>query len=186
MTSATTSHWSLEDNFLTPHYHQELLDFFGSDEMDWYYQGDITRGGNPEIGKQGFSHNILDKDKMIPPNPVSSLVMPLLFQIQDYIGCENVTVRARADMTLYNPNGIVHHPHVDFETPHMAAIYYLNETDGDTIIFNEKFPHNGRLTQATRVSPKPNRLLIFEGLHLHTGHSPKKHPNRIIINSNYV
>jgi hypothetical protein len=37
-----------------------------------------------------------------------------------------------------------------------------------------------------RVSPKANRLVLFDGNLLHTGSSPTKHKNRILINSNYI
>ena len=36
-----------------------------------------------------------------------------------------------------------------------------------------------------KVSPKANRVVIFDGSTLHNGHSPCEHNNRIIINSNY-
>jgi len=189
MTSLTTLPWSLKDDFLTPSYHRELLNYLGGNEMEWFYQADISRGAlaDPELGKQGFSHNFIRDDVQIQPNPATSLIMPLVFQIQDLIGCSNARIRCRADMTMYNPNGIVHHPHVDFEHPHMASIYYVNDSDGDTILFNEQGDQQGlgTFTEMARIKPKANRLLVFQGSHLHTGHSPKEHPNRIIINTDY-
>jgi hypothetical protein len=42
------------------------------------------------------------------------------------------------------------------------------------------------MKEMERVSPKANRLVLFDGSFLHTGCSPTKHKNRILINSNYM
>ena len=42
-----------------------------------------------------------------------------------------------------------------------------------------------KLEVRDRVSPKANRLVFFEGDVIHTGMSPNRHKNRIIINSNF-
>ena len=42
------------------------------------------------------------------------------------------------------------------------------------------------LKEYDRVSPKANRLVLFDGDLLHTGCSPTKHKRRILINSNYI
>ena len=57
------------------------------------------------------------------------------------------------------------------------------------IFYNVKpddVPKDKELKEYDRVSPKANRLVIFDGDLLHTGCSPTKHKNRIIINSNYM
>ena len=41
------------------------------------------------------------------------------------------------------------------------------------------------LKECERISPKANRLALFDGDLLHTGSSPRKHKNKILINSNY-
>ena len=66
----------------------------------------------------------------------------------------------------------------------MSCVYYVNETDGDTIIFNET-DLKGNYTIKKRIPPKPNRLLMFKGKFAHTGCSPSKYNTRILINSNY-
>jgi hypothetical protein len=41
------------------------------------------------------------------------------------------------------------------------------------------------LEECERISPKANRLALFDGDYLHTGSSPRKYKNKILINSNY-
>jgi hypothetical protein len=79
-------------------------------------------------------------------------------------------------------------PHVDFpNTPeNMTAIYYVNDTDGDTVIFNEEYGHQGQLTEKKRISPKQGRLVVFNGRLMHAGNYPTKNNPRIITNINFV
>ena len=161
------------DDFLTPSYHHELLDYVGSNRMEWFYQENISkREGIPELGMQGFSHMLIHHDDYIEQSPLKSLVMPLLFQIQDYLKSPRI-LRARLDMTLYHPTPLEHQPHIDMDGPHYSAVYYVNDSDGDTIIND------------MRVCPKANSVVVFDGTIVHNGMSPSYHPNRIIINSNY-
>ena len=55
----------------------------------------------------------------------------------------------------------------------------------------EKYPKNnyslimGEDNSIHKVTPKANRMITFNGKHLHTGHSPQHHKCRILINANY-
>ena len=59
------------------------------------------------------------------------------------------------------------------DIPHYSAVYYVNDSDGNTVIGDMK------------VAPRANRVVVFDGNIPHNGHSPCEHNNRIIINSNY-
>jgi hypothetical protein len=76
-------------------------------------------------------------------------------------------------------------------------VYYVNDSDGDTILYNEEYDFSWRgldtyddkiknLTELYRCSPKANRAFFFNGLNLHTGQSPSKNKIRTIINMNYA
>ena len=48
----------------------------------------------------------------------------------------------RIRLGLFTQNaaaGPYHNPHVDFYLPHQNALYYVNDSDGDTFIFNETY-----------------------------------------------
>ena len=92
-------------------------------------------------------------------------------------------------VTWSGKEDFIHPPHDDFSFPNTASVYYVNESDGDTIFYNVKpadVPKDKDLKEYDRVTPKANRLVIFDGDLLHTGCSPTKHKNRILINSNYI
>lgn len=75
-----------------------------------------------------------------------------------------------------------HVPHVDDDKDNtLAIVYYCNDTDGDTFVFNE-FYKTDSLTLKERVSPKRNRALVFDANRYHASSSPKTGDNRFVVN----
>lgn len=180
------------DDFLDKSYHQQLHQELSSPYFPWYYQSslsyaeDHTRG---QVGLGNIGFNFWIKKDQWTETGISRMLMPFGYKVQDRLSSPSI-LRIRIDMTLYNPNNHQHQTHVDFYNPHYSSVFYVNDSDGDTIIYNEKYNGNEveemkSLTVKEKISPKANRLLIFDGKYYHTGHSPSKHNNRIIINSNY-
>ena len=182
-------HFVVIDDFLTPSYHKRILMNATAEGSQWNYHSNITYA--PDVEYQLTDPGVFGFGRMITSNGIDwkdEFYLPFCYQIQDLLPPTTIG-RMRLDMTVYNPERRVHEAHVDTNTPHIASIYYVNDSDGDTIIYNEKFdgefeaPPN--LTVMTKVSPKANRLLIFDGKYFHTGSSPAKNKNRVIINSNF-
>jgi len=183
------------DNFLTKSYHKELLDLMSSANFSWYYNENISyrSGENPEdvtprFDEYGFSHIFWDNNGMRDSN-TSLLWKAGLYQILDVTNSDYI-LRSRGDMTMFSPTEFIHDAHVDYFFKNISTVFYINDSDGDTIFYNQRhtnkeqtFPK--KLDIIDRVSPKANRLVIFEGDIVHTGSSPNKHKNRIIINSNF-
>lgn len=61
-------------------------------------------------------------------------------------------------------------PHVDMGIPHWVVLYYVNDSDGDTVFFDK---HNNIVE---RVTPKKGRVVFFNGNILHGGGIPKEFP----------
>jgi hypothetical protein len=70
--------------------------------------------------------------------------------------------------------------HVDGYEPHMVMIYYVNQSDGQTILFNK----NREIEH--RISPRAGMCLLFPGHILHAGQPPKTSQKRIIVNFNFL
>ena len=159
------------DDFLDSDYHSHLHDILMGWEFPWFYQHTLTNGSD-KLEAHGFNHWLtVDGDPDFAD---------LVAKMQEEIQCKEC-LRVRADMTLYNPNVFRHDFHVDSKKPHKVCIYYVNDTDGDTIILGDKNDHD-----IVRVQPKKIRLLTFNGRHMHTGYSPSEHKNRILINANFI
>lgn len=187
------------DNFLSPSYFKEIQDILMSNHFPWRYHGNITdRNDNSNLYSFGFAHNFYE-DGGVEASNFSIFFKPLFLQIKDLVKKDQI-YRARADMTVYSLDGYRHSPHVDLflnkeknsYLENVTSIFYVNESDGNTVLYNEKLiscndkVKEKNLTIMQEINPIPNRLLIFDGRHIHTGHSPQKHKNRILINSNYV
>ena len=83
----------------------------------------------------------------------------------------------------------VHHtPHVDLynmpeENQGVSCNYYINDSDGPTVLYNEKYKDNpSKLTVYKKIPFKKGRLLAFNSERYHTSSSPKNHDSRHILN----
>ena len=75
-------------------------------------------------------------------------------------------------------NGTHNTPHVANETPHYTGIYYVNDCDGDTFLFDGT-------KEIAKISPKKGRIVIFDGKTLHAGSHPYLSDFRMVINFNF-
>jgi hypothetical protein len=81
-------------------------------------------------------------------------------------------------------NGI----HVDLPAniPHVACVYYCNDSDGDTIIYEQTIndvpggSQNVELQEHKRVSPKRGRAVFFDGSRYHCSSQPTLNYRTII------
>ena len=95
----------------------------------------------------------------------------------------------------YNPIDLLH---CDTLTEHIAMVYYINDSTGDTCIYNNINGNNSKTFQEnfnnvdynsysllTNVSPKMGRCVVFDGKLAHHGNYPSN-GDRFIINFNFV
>jgi|TARA_B100000085_G_C18537081_1_gene510435 hypothetical protein len=157
----------------------------------WFYRPNISAKTVMDKPESPWFHGLAMKFHDLPQNITfdstgCTFMIPAILKIQETFGLPLMEscIRARFDMTLMAPQNMMHEPHIDLEYPHYASILYINDSDGDTVIFNEKTPKN-KFTVKKTISPKRNRLVFFNGSYYHTGHSPSKYQNRLLLNTNY-
>ena len=94
-------------------------------------------------------------------------------------------LQARLFITVPHKTSLPHYaPHRDLNFDHLALIYYVNDSDGDTVFFEDATIDNfENLKIIERVSPKKGRVVLFDGTHLHAGGYPTNTP-RCIVNYN--
>lgn len=82
----------------------------------------------------------------------------------------------------------IHPPHVDLPTPHMVLLYYVNDSDGDTVMFDQKYraEETPILTVDKKISPKGGAAIVFDGLTYHASSSPINAEERIVLNINFI
>jgi|TARA_B100001094_G_scaffold332524_1_gene405017 hypothetical protein len=186
------------DDFLDKSYFDYIANkVMCDDTFPWYYSDDSTYHSSKKFSingdekfTQGFSNLLINNDKSTCP--LGDLIYPFALKVKSYLGAREV-LRVRADMCMQNPEGATHGPHVDYPGQfHYSAILYINQTDGNTHIFNERDSGTqvdgdniNSFTIKESIEPKPNRLVVFDGRYIHSGCSPRDHKCRKLLNSNY-
>jgi hypothetical protein len=171
-----------------------------NDEMPWFYTADPIAGYHnsskapARLDQSQFFHLAYSE------NSGGSGLYPIAIKA---IKACNIRVgtllRARFSMHTWGSESIVHSPaHVDCQRPaHKVGILYLNDSDGDTEIYEEKSEISSSnsskvylgehpLNILAKVTPKANRLVLFDGEHFHTSASPCTHTNRFVLNFVYL
>ena len=189
------------DDVITKLYQDQIEAETTSPRMAWFFRLEPGRSGAlgaanaAEAGYSGFSNTVFHADEAgAPPSTMTALLLPLLLTFCDRAK-RPFTRLLRIRLGLY-PRMMIesayHHPHVDFYQPHYNALYYVNDADGDTVIFNETFEdvsqamlpaytNEQRFTVAKRVSPKKGRMIGFDGKRYHASMHPMQASHRIVI-----
>jgi hypothetical protein len=164
--------------------------------LGWFFQPERARPGLSFTREfSGFSHPAFDASAPTPvTSHMSALLVPLLFVACEKAGLEmNGLLRIRLGMFPRTLIDVPHHnPHVDLYEPHVVGLYHVDDSDGDTVIFQETFEdltleqsvrhaNLGRFTEAARVSPKKGRMAFFDGKHYHASMHPKAHAARRVV-----
>ena len=100
-------------------------------------------------------------------------------------------LRCKANMNIPSLNKddkSFYAPHIDVpdlcgEEDYVTAIYYLNDSTGDTLFFS--LDESNELQEIKKVSPKRNRIVYFDGSILHAG-SPPLSGKRFVLNMNFL
>lgn len=75
-------------------------------------------------------------------------------------------------------------PHIDNQSSHVVLLYYVNNSDGDTILYKNKYDKNNEMIIEHSISPKAGRAVLFSGDTYHSFHYPNINDTRSVININ--
>jgi hypothetical protein len=156
----------------------------------WYFVEDVTYKNVKEIEKKigkegaypGFFHYFFMENKVT--NSDFETIKKLLFCVKDFSFDSYVVFSCRTFLQLplkhINSNYTHNHKHTDISSniDAISALYYVNETDGDTVFFGKNPEDNLTL----RVSPKKGRLVLFDSDIYHASTDPSENYRRAIIN----
>jgi len=171
------------DNFLDDFYIDYISDAICN--VNWNYRKNISIGNNEILPwMHGFNRPLFDLESGITfENQKADIFIPFILKVENYFNLDQYSLlRARLDMTVRSPENTLHIPHKDMNINHYVCILYCNDTDGDTIIYNETCKQENYTIQK-KISPLKNRLVFFDGSYYHTGHSPSKNNYRILSNN---
>ena len=108
----------------------------------WYYTSDVTDNSHegPFQGRYGFAHEYVNPEDGICSD-FHNLFSGLIKNSCKKLKMKEVDIiqgRSFLSTPTNIPKSDVDTPHVDFRAPHFVMLYYVRDSDGDTILYNEK------------------------------------------------
>jgi hypothetical protein len=175
-----------------------------SEYVEWRYVHDISGVHSADIqdknyvASAGFVHAVYSEHVPESPTKVMSRLWHEGLYVEKMIDhlCNSFgvhyerVVRAKLNLTMPVPGYTKDSycgPHTDFDDPHLVLLYYINDSDGDTIFFEKPDdPFKDQLKIAHRVTPKKGRCVLFDGSIYHTQAHPINTRVRLNLNVNIV
>ena len=151
--------------------------------VPWQYQPNIATGNsyhpNPTMG---FYHSLFNYGQ--PQSPRFHSLFPLLLE-----ACEKGSIsfskllRVQTFMHVpYQPSDKYDGIHLNSPDPHIVGLYYANDSDGDTVLFDKttndipygQLQDESILKEYQRITPKKGRMVFFNGNRWHSATSPTR------------
>lgn len=186
------------DDVISKDYQRYILNLVNEQDFPLYFRPNIVTYNYSDVKQNihGFTHQLFEHNKSV--STYFNTIYPMVLSITEKTGVRfNTLERMRFNFVLGNPESKMdyHMPHVDNYTPHLVAIYYVNDCDGDTVIFDqflevpsvekdEEMIQLNTWTVKKRIEPKMGRLVVFDGRYYHASSYTKTQPYRCVINMN--
>jgi len=185
------------DDFIDAVYQKDIRNILMGDyqykkeDFPWHYIEDVTAAGDFDSQhRSALSHQYVDyiEEQKIGEklSIFHHLFLPMLNDVCRRMNIKNINVlqgRSFLQFPLNLKDRSVDTPHIDIHNKeHLVALYYVCNSDGDTIIYNER-EELGTYTIKQKVTPKQGRIVLFDGSLYHTAEQPLNNV-RCIVNYN--
>ena len=189
------------EDFLPLDQQQQLIQYFTHPSFPWAMTLDAVDGVSPEqvINQSeaiGFYHGIVYKGQQCSDDRHLNATKWIIEKLPEYT-FNRIKIgqleRIRAAVFTRHPDSTPHKPHVDAKHDHWTAIYYVNDCDGDLLVYNETYfdiedsqISSTKFTTKHRVKPAQGKLVAFNGKHYHSSSYPTQKPLRLAITFNFT
>lgn len=189
------------DDLVTEREADTLETLFSASNMPWYFFANVNYSSPPPEGTPGqygtddrfedsFGFGCLIHPGSDPKDDRLKYPMLVYQRFTELLQFEATQlVRLKANLlvkaaSFEKPKPFV--PHVDLPKPHWVIIYYVNDSDGDTVLLDKTYPDWENAQPLHSISPKKGRAILFDGRHYHAGTPPHQHNTRLVLNYNFV
>lgn len=131
--------------------------------------------------KKQFEHHLVKNHQVVSKyfKPIfDNLLLP---EFEKY-----KILRAKVNLNVPGKRKKFITPHTDsFVSGSKSIIYYINDSDGETIIYNNRFSSNSSPKfwwNKTKIKPQKGRIIKFPSNILHSGNVPYNFSTRLVIN----
>ena len=188
------------DDFIDKEYQEEIKnilvgnrDFLWDDQeiaFDWYFISDVTDAYSDRQQKRcALTHEYAGIDwEEDEDDELNNLFVHMLSEVCRKMDFDNLKIlqgRSFLQFPLNLKDITPDTPHIDLEDQeHIVALYYVCDSDGDTIIYNERKDQGLEAKSYTikeKVTPKQGRMVIFDGTLYHTAEQPQNNM-RCVVN----
>jgi hypothetical protein len=184
------------DNFIPLSHQEEIKTVLLASQFPWFYVGDVTDHTNTSSKNKSPALSSLLRNNSTTTNNYYTYFLPLAhlgaslvdYKFNDVIKCRTFLQFPLSNVSPTDPL------HIDSTIDHLVVLYYVVDSDGDTIIVDKKLgideqPANDLnfedFTILQKVTPKQGRAVIFDGRYYHTAEQPRENI-RCVINFNVI
>lgn len=169
--------------------------------MDFPWFANHEHYYNSNTYSLGFTHLALNDGPDLPKGTTASnhlqSLLPIWYTMGDALGKELVKLlRLRCGLLvpsntskemITNADAVDggDEPHIDFLCPHWTGLYYVNDSDGDTVVYDQTKPSD-HYTILTTSTPKKGKMFIFNGKHYHSSSKPTDAYSRCVLTFNFT
>jgi hypothetical protein len=193
------------DDFIGKTYQDQIEELVAvSTRVKWIYTKDSAYISHDHLARtdESFSHLLLFED--LVESEHWNFFKPLTYSMQDAVGIVAKKIpRVRLNLLLraYPGDAQWTNPHIDHPNPHYVGLYYLNDSDGPTYIFDQqlsdvpsknwnesvltKYVTETEFTVKQAIEPKKGRMVIFNGHRFHAASKPRDNQFRLTLNINW-
>lgn len=169
------------DNLLTELEQKDLLQMIMY-HAEWKFLPDVSGNINHQFPSHGFVHILKHPELEINSNINDVVKLMFLPKFKELVKFKDIYYNRiflqlpLAPQYKKDHNGL----HVDLPAhlPHVACVYYCNDSDGDTIIYEQTIhdtpggSQNVDVKEHKRVTPKRGRAVFFDGSRYHCSSQP--------------
>jgi len=189
------------ENFLPQLFYEDLITIISSFDFPWHYAEKTSREVNEygSINHANFKdENTLDCPQFVhmmfndEPRVYSQYLevfKPMIYFVEERTHLKPTNLyKIKANLMYSQPSfdaSKYNMPHWDWSCakPSYTLWYYFNDSDGDTIFFNETARTiNESLSVAKRITPKANSAVIFNAEQYHASTPPNLSEKRMVLN----
>jgi len=171
------------ENFLTEDQEDQIQQLTLDPNFPWFY----TPGTIVEV-ESGVESNSVYEKGINPFQFVHStdlnqcqyidIITPVLNQLSIEFQSNIRILRCKFNFLPRGTDPLYHYPHIDdSEEDVMTAIYYVNDSDGDTYFFDND------LKITNTITPEKGRMVLFDSNKFHSSSSPIDNDYRIVMNT---
>jgi len=168
------------DNIIDKSSLDKIENLFLSQDFPWFF---IKKSSGKSEKIKGFFDTVQFEHHFIRDSEVKS---PLIHNVMSLLNWDNIVketnispfiIRMKSNLLL-NTQKTPNTPHIDYNFSHTVLLYYVNDSSGPTIFYDNNFKI------LKEVSPKKGRMIIFDGSIYHSSTPPSTNDCRCVINFN--